>query len=77
MIRHRLSPGVFSHCLLDFLCGVELCVCGLELGTVLDIYDVPVYALLLWIVIVWQVRTVDGRPRIYVSIYMCPVSILG
>lgn len=54
VIRHRLSPGLLSLCLLDFLCGVELCVCGLELGTVLDIYDVPVYALFLWIVIVWQ-----------------------
>lgn len=54
VIRHRLTPSLSHYCLLDFLCGVELCVCGLELGTVLDIYDIPIYSLFLWAVLVWQ-----------------------
>jgi len=54
VIRHRLPPSLLSHCLLDFLCGLELCVCGLELGTVLDIYDIPVYSFFLWMVLTWQ-----------------------
>ena len=38
-IRTRLSPeSLPALALLDFLCGLELCVCGFELGVVLDIY---------------------------------------
>ena len=38
-IRTRLSPESLPVlALLDFLCGLELCVCGFELGVVLDIY---------------------------------------
>jgi len=54
LIRYSLSPSIVSFCLLDFLCGLELCVCGFELGVVLDIYDIPVYSGFLWIVLIWQ-----------------------
>jgi len=40
--------------LLDFLCGLELCVCGFELGVVLDIYGISLYSAFLWLVIFWQ-----------------------
>ena len=46
---------------MDFLCGLELCMCGYELGVVLDIYTYPypaltVYTAFLWTVLVWQVE---------------------
>ena len=55
VIRYSLSPTLPTHCLLDLLCGVELCVCGYELGVVLDIYGIPLYSVFLWIVLCWQV----------------------
>jgi len=54
VVRYSLPPTLPSHCLLDFLCGLELCVCGFELGVILDIYDIPLYSVLLWIVLSWQ-----------------------
>jgi len=53
-IRAHLPPSLPVLALLDFLCGLELCVCGFELGVVLDIYDIPVYSVFLWLVICWQ-----------------------
>jgi len=54
-IRTRLSPESLPVlALLDFLCGLELCVCGFELGVVLDIYGIPLYSAFLWLVIFWQ-----------------------
>ena len=37
-LRSKLSPSLPVFALLDFLCGLELCVCGFERGVVLDIY---------------------------------------
>jgi len=54
LIRYSLAPSLVSYCLLDFLCGLELCVCGFELGVILDIYDIPLYSGFLWLVLVWQ-----------------------
>jgi len=54
LIRFTLSDSLISRCLLDFLCGLELCMCGYELGVILDIYDTPVYCVYLWIVLIWQ-----------------------
>jgi len=54
LVRYSLPPTLPTHCLLDFLCGLELCVCGFELGVILDIYDIPLYSFFLWVVLVWQ-----------------------
>jgi len=54
VIRYSLRPSLFSNCLLDFLCGLELCICGYELGVVLDIYGIPLYSAFLWLVLCWQ-----------------------
>jgi len=54
IIRSKLSPSLPVVALLDFLCGLELCVCGFELGVVLDIYGIPLYSAFLWLVIFWQ-----------------------
>ena len=54
LIRAHMKESLLSWSLLDLLSGVEQCMCGLELGVVLDIYDVHVYCLYLWTVIVWQ-----------------------
>ena len=59
LVRAKLTESLLSHCLLDWLCGLELCMCGYELGVVLDIYPFPLPALLvysagLWTVLVWQ-----------------------
>jgi len=54
VIRYSLAPTLPTLCLLDLLCGVELCVCGYELGVVLDIYGIPLYSVFLWIVLCWQ-----------------------
>lgn len=54
VIRYSLQPSLFSNCLLDFLCGLELCICGYELGVVLDIYGIPLYSAFLWLVLCWQ-----------------------
>jgi len=54
VMRYSLSPTLPVHCLLDLLCGLELCVCGFELGVILDIYDIPLYSVFLWIVLCWQ-----------------------
>jgi len=54
VIRSRSKETLTSLSLLDFLCGLELCMCGFELGVILDIYDTPVYCIYLWIVLVWQ-----------------------
>ena len=53
-MKSKLKDCLLSWCLLDFLCGLEQCICGLELGVILDIYDIPVYCVYLWTVIVWQ-----------------------
>ena len=53
-MKSRLKDCLLSRCLLDFLCGLEQCMCGLELGVILDIYDTPVYCVYLWTVILWQ-----------------------
>ena len=60
VVRYSLPPTLPSHCLLDFLCGLELCVCGFELGVILDIYDIPLYSVLLWIVLSWQVSSMSS-----------------
>merc|ERR1719266_2574128 len=52
--RSKFSPSLPVLALLDFLCGLELCVCGFELGVVLDIYGIPLYSAFLWLVIFWQ-----------------------
>ena len=49
VVRYNFSPSVLTYCLLDLLCGFEL-------GVILDIYDIPLYSLMLWIVLCWQVR---------------------
>eukprot|EP00092_Neocalanus_flemingeri_P000312 GFUD01000334.1.p1 GENE.GFUD01000334.1~~GFUD01000334.1.p1 ORF type:complete len:305 (-),score=94.85 GFUD01000334.1:104-1018(-) len=54
VVRYSFPPTLSAHCLLDLLCGLELCVCGFELGVILDIYDVPLYSFFLWTVLVWQ-----------------------
>ena len=59
LVRAKLTPSLSTHCLLDWLCGLELCMCGYELGVVLDIYPYPLPALLvysagLWTVLLWQ-----------------------
>lgn len=54
VIRHRLSPSLPVLAILDFLCGLELCVCGQELGVILDIYGIPLYGAFLWLVCFWQ-----------------------
>ena len=56
VVRHSFSPSLPTYCLLDLLCGLELCVCGFELGVILDIYDIPLYSVMLWIVLCWQVK---------------------
>ena len=57
VVRYSLSPTLPVHCLLDLLCGLELCVCGFELGVILDIYAIPLYSVFLWIVLCWQVSS--------------------
>ena len=54
VIRAKCSETLPTLCLLDLLCGLELCMCGFELGVILDIYDTPVYCVYLWIVLMWQ-----------------------
>jgi len=54
LIKSKASDCLTSWCLLDMLCGLELCICGYELGVILDIYDTPVYCIYLWIVLIWQ-----------------------
>jgi len=54
IIRSKFSPSLPVLALLDFLCGLELCVCGFELGVVLDIYGIPLYSAFLWLVVFWQ-----------------------
>jgi len=54
LVRYSLPSTLLAHCLLDLLCGLEMCVCSLELGVILDIYDVPVYSVFLWIMLVWR-----------------------
>jgi len=54
LVRYSFAPSLTANCLLDFLCGLELCVCGYELGVVLDIYDIPLYSVFLWIILCWQ-----------------------
>ena len=59
LVRAKLTESLSTHCLLDWLCGLELCMCGYELGVVLDIYPfplpaLPVYSAGLWTVLVWQ-----------------------
>ena len=48
LVRAKLTESLVSHCLLDWLCGLELCMCGYELGVVLDIYPYPLPALLVY-----------------------------
>ena len=55
VIRWRTRESLASHCLLDWLCGLELCMCGLELGVVLDIYPYPLPALPVYSTFLWTV----------------------
>ena len=54
VIRWCSKESLLTQCGLDLLCGLELCMCGYELGVILDIYSAPVYCLYLWTVLVWQ-----------------------
>ena len=55
LTRSLCRETLAAKCFLDLLCGLELCMCGFELGVILDIYDTPVYCVYLWLVLVWQV----------------------
>ena len=55
LTRSLCQETLAAKCFLDLLCGLELCMCGFELGVILDIYDTPVYCVYLWLVLVWQV----------------------
>ena len=63
LTRSLCSETLAAKRFLDPLCGLELCMCGFELGVILDIYDTPVYCLYLWLVLVWQVSPVMFHPR--------------
>jgi len=54
IIRAKLSPSLPVLAVLDFLCGIELCVCGQELGVILDLYGIPIFSGFLWLIIFWQ-----------------------
>jgi len=54
LTRSLCRETLAAKCFLDLLCGLELCMCGFELGVILDIYDTPVYCVYLWLVLVWQ-----------------------
>ena len=55
LTRSLCRETLAAKCFLDLLCGLELCMCGFELGVILDIYDTTVYCVYLWLVLVWQV----------------------
>ena len=57
LTRSLCRETLATKCFLDLLCGLELCMCGFELGVILDIYDTPVYCVYLWLVLVWQVSS--------------------
>ena len=57
LTRSLCRETLAAKCFLDLLCGLELCMCGFELGVILDIYDTPVYCVYLWLVLVWQVSS--------------------
>jgi len=54
VVRYSFPPSLPAFCLLDLLCGLELCMCGFELGVILDIYDIPLYCVFLWLILTWQ-----------------------
>ena len=58
-IRWRTAESLVTNCVLDWLCGLELVMCGYELGVILDIYHYPLPGLLVYTTFLW---TVLGRP---------------
>ena len=64
LVRYSLSPTLPLHRLMDMLCGLELYVYGFELGVILDIYDIPLYSVFLWIVLCWQVSSKNSGSQI-------------
>eukprot|EP00092_Neocalanus_flemingeri_P004624 GFUD01004983.1.p1 GENE.GFUD01004983.1~~GFUD01004983.1.p1 ORF type:complete len:294 (-),score=63.28 GFUD01004983.1:286-1167(-) len=54
LVRYSLPQSLPSYCLLDLLCGLEACVCSFELGVIIDIYNLTIYSVFLWILLVWR-----------------------
>ena len=54
-IRWRTVESLVTNCVLDWLCGLELVMCGFELGVILDIYQYPFPGLLVYSLFLWTV----------------------